>query len=335
MTDPRPQLDEGFVLADKPGGLGSAALVGRLKYELKQRAGRAPGQRQIRVGHTGTLDRFARGLMLLLTGRATALADQFLHADKGYLARFQFGAFTDTHDCQGEITESVPFADVRRFLTTEHDRIARAILAIREHNRQQPPQYSALKQAGQRFSDRARAGETVLPAERAIQVYDVRIVDSDAEAGAIDVDLHVSGGTYIRAFARDLSRELDFPIHLSALRRYRLGQHVIDLHPNPTTVRADLWCPEFTEEPGARPVGGTGTAAPVVRDVREALPDWPRLAVSGAAVADVLSGRFPDPGPLPGPAGADFFIESGETGALLAWARVSGPGIYKYMRVFG
>lgn len=347
------ELAEGFVLADKPEGLGSAALVGRLKYELKQRAvsrGATGDNRKIRVGHTGTLDRFASGLMLLLTGRATSLADQFLHADKGYIGRFQFGAFTDTHDSQGQVTSSVPMADVQRFLESERERITRAVLAIREATRQQPPLYSALKQEGRRFSDRARAGETQMPAERNIEVYDVQLTGYDLSAGVLEIDLHVSGGTYIRAFARDLSRELDFPIHLSGLRRYRLGQHVLPAPgPSDQSSLPPIWRPLFHDRnPSPEPeiqFERDPDPAPVVRDIRQALPDWPRLQVPASQATAVLSGRFLDPGPLPEGSQADFFIEttpgsesdspSNPAGTLLAWARVTRPGSYKYMRVFG
>lgn len=388
-------LLEGFVLADKPKGLGSAALVGRLKHELKRRAAQCapagepgPGsgapQRKIKVGHTGTLDRFASGLMLLLTGRATALADQFLHADKGYVGRFQFGAFTDTHDPHGEIVESVSPAETRRFLESERERVMRAVLAIREATRQQPPLYSALKQDGRRFSDRARGGQTELPAWRDIRVYELELLRYDLEAGALDLDLYVSGGTYIRAFARDLSRELDFPVHLSELRRYRLGGHRLDGDvqavrlpdagvDNDTAAMPDfgaegaaspplIWRPRFSDaapRPARdRPAGAHAASADgppaLVRDARLALPDWPRCQVPGSQLVDILQGRCPILQSLPERTGTDFFIESGAApialdtggadensgssgvaGRLLAWARVTRPGSYKYMRVFG
>ncbi|MEQ9365544.1 MAG: hypothetical protein RIF32_14960 [Leptospirales bacterium] len=373
---------EGFVLADKPRGLGSAALVGRLKYELKKRASAAGAPRKIKVGHTGTLDRFASGLMLLLTGRTTALADQFLHADKAYVGRFQFGAFTDTHDSQGDVTQSVAIEETRRFLQSEQKRIRRAVLALRDVQRQQPPLYSALKQDGRRFSDLARSGQTELPAERDIRVYDVSLAVWDAESGAVDIDLHVSGGTYIRAFARDLSRELDFPIHLSELRRYRLGRHLLyaadearqAVRRPAAPLVPGIWNPVFHESAGresdrgpgeqagaldgdAEDTGGATKAserdfAPVepanIRDIRGALPDWPRFQVAPEDAAAVLQGRVVDPGNLPpeaGAAGMDFFLERSGNGAeplgeahpgtLLAWARMTRPGSYKYMRVFG
>ncbi|MCR9143337.1 MAG: hypothetical protein NXI24_13880 [bacterium] len=360
FSEPAPEgLFEGFVLADKPRGLGSAALVGRLKHELKRRAAAAGAPRKIKVGHTGTLDRFASGLMLLLTGRATALADQFLHADKAYVGRFQFGAFTDTHDSQGEIIESVTPAEAQRFLKSEGARIRRTILALAEVTRQQPPLYSALKQDGRRFSDRARSGETELPAERDIRVYDVDLKLWHAEAAAVDIDLHVSGGTYIRAFARDLSRELDFPIHLAELRRYRLGRHVL---PNTDADRSALpperlisgqgdtpagegrvWRPVFLENPGPEKTRDTSQveeASCVIRDVRGALPEWPRLAVAPGEAPNIIQGRTVSSADLPAEPGTDFFIEvaaaaAGDAGRLLAWGRTIRPGAYKYMRVFG
>jgi tRNA pseudouridine55 synthase len=305
-------LADGFVLADKPAGMGSAALVGRLKRELGG----------VRVGHTGTLDRFASGLMLLLTGRATSLADEFLHADKSYLARFQFGRFTDTHDSLGETTASADAAETAAFCAREERRIAAAIERLASLREQQPPLFSALKRDGRRFSDRARAGEDELPAVRPIRVYSVRIVATDLSSGVFDVDLSVSGGTYIRAFARDLSAELNFPLHLAELRRHRLGTHNIE--------DTGVWIPD-------------AEGRPVPRDVREALPGWARLAVDATAARAVLQGRplavdslnWPDrtPPALANDQTADVFLED-EQGTLLAWARRSEAGL-RYMRVFG
>ena len=243
-------LHHGFVLADKPSGLGSAGLVGRLKKELSRQQFPVRGRR-LRVGHTGTLDRFASGLMVLLVGKGTALADQFLHADKAYLARFSLGRFTDTHDPEGAVVAEREPDAARKLLQTEsgRERIVQSLQAICDRGRQRPPVYSALKQDGRRFSDRARAGEIRLPEERAITVYDLRLRDVDPRAATIDFEIHVSGGTYIRSLARDLSEALDFPLHLGALRRFRLGEQRIAAEwPDPAGARRSdprVWSPRF------------------------------------------------------------------------------------------
>ncbi len=294
----------GFVLADKPAGLGSAALVGRLRRELGG----------IRAGHTGTLDRFASGLMLLPVGRATSLAEQFLHADKSYAAVFRFGSFTDTHDPTGKVLAEKDDATVREYLGDEstRDRIGALVRAWRRQNKQTPPLYSALKKDGRRFSDRARCGDDTMPAARNITVYSVENVKINADEGTLAVDLSVSGGTYIRSFARDLSEALDFPLHLAALRRTGLGSHRLD---DPR-----LWVPDQN--------------APEIVSPLEILPEWPTLSVPPDVAADIVQGRRPALAPedLPGE-GRDFFFRD-DRGEVLAWCRSMGGGRYEFRRVF-
>lgn len=293
-------IPDGFVLADKPADLGSAALVGILRRRLNR----------ARVGHTGTLDRFASGLMLLLVGRGASLAEYFLHADKTYRATFAFGRATDTHDPAGAtIAERSP-AEVRAFFSERRAELDAALAEIRSATLQIPPLYSALKLEGRRYSDRARAGQTDLPPARPVRVYDMQVGEPDLEGGTLAVELSVSGGAYIRAFARDLGQQLDFPVHLAALRRLAIGIHRLD-HP-------DVWRPDEAEPPR-------------VRRLQEALPDWPRVLVADPERQRALAlGQRP---PLAGlPEAGDFFIEDAG-GGLLAWARAAG-GDYRYRRVF-
>ena len=291
----------GFVLADKPAGMPSTALVSRLRKRLSGS----------RVGHTGTLDRFASGLMLLVVGRATALAERFLHADKAYYADFAFGRSTDTHDPTGETLEERPPAAVRDFLESQQERIETAVRGLLQCTSQRPPLFSALKKDGNRFSDRARQGETELPKERAIRVSRAEVLEIDPAAGIVRADLHVRGGPYIRSFARDLGEQLGFPVHLGALRRHSLGRFNIE--------ESGLWLPDEEQ------------IRPVVLPVAEGLPDWPRVGVPTAAVADVLQGRMPRLEGLP-EAGTDFFLV-GPEGETLAWAQSRQQG-FAYRRVF-
>ncbi|MCB1318636.1 MAG: hypothetical protein KDK34_00200, partial [Leptospiraceae bacterium] len=138
MSDQRRQ---GFVLADKPIEWGSARLVGQLQRTLLEQSPEPPSGRRKRptVGHTGTLDRFAGGLMLLLVGRCTALADFFLHADKTYLADFAFGQSTDTHDCTGAVDNAVPEHEARIFFESRLDDIQAEIRSFINWTQQQPP----------------------------------------------------------------------------------------------------------------------------------------------------------------------------------------------------
>lgn len=291
---------DGFVLADKPADLGSAALVGILRRRLNR----------ARVGHTGTLDRFASGLMLLLVGRGASLAEYFLHADKSYRATFAFGRSTDTHDPVGAtIAERSP-EEVRALFAERRADLDAALAEIQAATLQVPPLYSALKIEGRRYSDRARAGHTELPPARPVRVYTMKVGEPDLAAGTLEVELAVSGGAYIRAFARDLGQRLDFPVHLSALRRLAIGEHSLE-HPA-------VWRPDEPEPPR-------------VRRLQEALPHWPRVVLADPERQRALAmGQRPG---LPGlPGQGDFFIEDAE-GGLLAWARAA-DGEYRYRRVF-
>ena len=291
----------GIVAAHKPSGEGSTALVSRLRRELGEK----------RIGHTGTLDRFASGLMLLVVGKATVFADRFLKQDKSYLASFRLGEFTDTHDPEGEVLRSRTPAETRQFMEEHKSRILDTITAFQAETIQTPPLYSALKKQGKRYSDLARGGITDLPAPRSIKVHELEIRDFLPEEGLVRVYISVSSGTYIRSFARDLSEKLDFPGHLGALERLSVGEFRLD--------QPGVWIPEDPQHP------------PRVQDIRQALPDWPRIELEPHNIPGIQNGiRVPFRHNLAD--GVDFFIcEPG--GRLLAWAR-SEKDSYRYKRVF-
>lgn len=289
----------GVVLADKPVGMGSATLVSRLKRELQAR----------RVGHCGTLDRFASGLMVLVVGGATSLADYFLHQDKSYIATFRFGLFTDTHDPSGKILEERPATDVTEFLERNGDLIRTVVRDFREIREQTPPLYSAIKQEGKRLSDYARRGESREIQPRAVTIFAAEVLEISPHQGEVIARFHVSSGTYIRSLARDLSLALPFPLHLSALRRITLGEFSLDDR---------VWVP--------------GRGSPILMDPRAALPGWREERLANAEMAKmVLQGQHPA-FENPPAAGIDFFI-SGPDGSLLAWAVGDAEG-YHYRRVF-
>lgn len=291
----------GFVLADKPIGLGSAALVSQLRREMSG----------ARVGHTGTLDRFASGLMLLVVGRATVFADNLLHRDKSYRAVFQFGRSTDTHDPVGNTIDSREADITGRYFQDHLDEIRDRILEFGEQRIQIPPLFSALKKEGRRYSDRARGGERELPSPREIRVHDLAIERIDTGNFRIGITIRVSSGTYIRAFARDLGEKLDFPVHLAELRRLSIGNFTID--------DTRLWQPD----------GG----APVLIGVGEAFPDWPVVSCDDRVAADIRQGRRVSL-PVEIPPENDFFMR-GPGGQLLAWARSGvNPDDYNYKKVF-
>ena len=194
---------EGLLLVDKPAGMTS--------HDVVAIARRALGER--RIGHAGTLDPFATGLLVLLAGRMTRLLPYLDGEPKVYEARIQFGAETDTDDGTGRVVREAPppiRADVDR-----------AIAALTGVIDQEPPAYSAKQVGGQRAYDAARRGTPVkLPATRVtVHSWSVRGRTNDT----IDVTITCSGGTYVRALARDLGRQAGSAAHLTVLRRIRSG----------------------------------------------------------------------------------------------------------------
>lgn len=194
---------EGLLLVDKPAGMTS--------HDVVAIARRALGER--RIGHAGTLDPFATGLLVLLAGRMTRLLPYLDGEPKVYEARIQFGAETDTDDGTGRVVREAP-PPIRAH-------VDRAIAALTGPLDQEPPAYSAKQVSGQRAYDAARRGTPVkLPAARVtVHSWHVRGRTNDT----IDVTITCSGGTYVRALARDLGRQSGSAAHLTTLRRIRSG----------------------------------------------------------------------------------------------------------------
>jgi tRNA pseudouridine55 synthase len=200
----------GILAIDKPGGMTSHDVVDRVR--------RVTGER--RVGHAGTLDPMATGLLIVLVGPATRLAPYLTAAEKTYEARIVFGAETDTDDAEGRVTVTAPLPDevADPFFATG---VVSSLVGTHE---QVPPAYSAIKRNGVTAYTAARSGEALELEPRTIEVADARLVGVECSAEfAWDVEFSVSKGTYIRALARDLGRALDTAAHLGALRRTRSG----------------------------------------------------------------------------------------------------------------
>lgn len=194
---------EGLLLVDKPAGMTS--------HDVVQHVRRIYGERSI--GHLGTLDPFATGLLVLLLGRATRLANFLDIEPKVYEATVGFGSETDTDDSTGTVIRSAPLpaeADIRAALTSQTGTIS-----------QIPPAYSAKSVDGTRAYDAARRGAPLElePVEVQVHSWEVREIKPDSLSASITC----SGGTYIRALARDLGRLTSSAAHLTALRRTRIG----------------------------------------------------------------------------------------------------------------
>lgn len=196
----------GVLPVDKPTGPTSHDIVGAARRALRER----------RIGHTGTLDPFASGLLLLCIGPATRLAEYLTALPKSYEATVRLGAATTTDDHAGEVIEC---SEAWRDLSEA--RIADAFAALRGEILQVPPRYSAKRVGGQRMYEAARRGEEVEIAPTPVTVHRLDVVEIALPEVRIEVDC--SSGTYIRAIARDAGARLGIGGHLTALRRTRVG----------------------------------------------------------------------------------------------------------------
>jgi tRNA pseudouridine55 synthase len=205
-------VSPGILLVDKPTGLTSHDVVARTRRALGTR----------KVGHAGTLDPMATGLLVIGVEGATRLLTYVVGADKTYEATIRLGQTTHTDDADGEILSRA--AD-DAWSTVTPDRIAAGVTALTGVISQVPSSVSAIKVDGRRAYDRVRAGEEVVLAAREVTVSRFEVVSQRQGGGFLELDVVVdcSSGTYIRSLARDLGEDLGVGGHLTALRRSRVG----------------------------------------------------------------------------------------------------------------
>jgi tRNA pseudouridine55 synthase len=199
----------GWIVLDKPVGLGSTTAVSAVKRILRE-----AGEPKTKVGHGGTLDPLASGVLPIALGEATKLAGRMLDATKAYDFTIRFGAETDTLDAEGEVVATSAVRPTRDQVEAMLPRFTGTIDQV-------PPAYSALKIDGKAAYARARAGETVEPRPRTVTIHDLAIRDS--AAAEVTLSATVSKGTYIRSLARDIARALNSLGHVTMLRRTRAG----------------------------------------------------------------------------------------------------------------
>lgn len=199
-------------MVDKPHGPTSHDVVNKMRRLFGTR----------RIGHAGTLDPMATGVLVLLLGEATKLSSVLTRDSKEYETVVQFGSTTDTLDAEGKITKRVHLEPG----WLDRARLSRALELELHREQQLPPIVSAIKVNGQRSYDRARAGETPELHPREVEVLGIELLDV-AET-SIRVRLAVSKGYYVRAFARDLGDSLGVPAHLTELRRLKSGAFHLD-----------------------------------------------------------------------------------------------------------
>jgi tRNA pseudouridine55 synthase len=217
VTESRPR--DGLVVVDKPAGWTSHDVVARVRRLADTR----------KVGHAGTLDPMATGVLVLGVNRATRMLTYLVGVGKSYTATIRLGATTITDDAEGDVLERADASGVAEAAVRE------AALTLTGELRQVPSSVSAVKIDGKRAYARVRAGEQVELAARLVTVtrFDVRGLRRDEDGGLpvldVEVEVDCSSGTYVRALARDLGRSLAVGGHLTALRRTRVGPYGLDV----------------------------------------------------------------------------------------------------------
>lgn len=211
MSRADPSAYDGLVVVDKPAGLTSHDVVARVRKLADTR----------RVGHAGTLDPLATGVLVLGVGRATKLLTYLVGADKTYTATIRLGASTVSDDVQGEVLTRADASGVSA------EQVGAGVRALTGALEQVPSTVSAIKIDGRRAHARVRAGELVELAPRTVTVrrFDVLGIRRDGECLDVQVEVEVSSGTYVRALARDLGAALGVGGHLTALRRTAVGPY--------------------------------------------------------------------------------------------------------------
>lgn len=197
---------QGLILLNKPSGITSFGAVAKIKRAAHEK----------RVGHTGTLDPMATGVLPVLLGRATALSGLMLDADKRYTATVRLGVATDTDDITGTVIKNGE-------VNVTSEQLNNAVSHFTGEIMQRPPAYSALKKDGVRLYTLARMGETVEVPERRVTVFSADVVSYINEKNEFAVNFHVSKGTYIRSLARDIGEFLGCGACLSSLCRTYTG----------------------------------------------------------------------------------------------------------------
>jgi tRNA pseudouridine55 synthase len=239
-------MRDGILLIDKPTGLTSHDVVNRVRRATKIR----------QVGHAGTLDPMATGVLVVCLEQATRVSEYLLGHDKAYHATIRLGVETNTYDSAGEVVAT-------REVNIDRAEVERTLAQFSGEIQQIPPMYSAIKRDGQKLYELARQGIEIERAARSVIVHSIELRDYQAPDAIIDV--RCSAGTYIRSIAHDLGAALGTGGHLIDLRRTASGPFTIDqaisLKAFETAARDDCW-------------------ETLLRPIDEALSDWPLAVIA-------------------------------------------------------
>jgi tRNA pseudouridine55 synthase len=252
---------DGVLVVDKPGGMSSNDAVQRAKRIFRAR----------KVGHTGSLDPLATGVLPLCFGEATKFSQYLLASDKKYWARIRLGVRTDSGDADGQIVETRPVVGVTR------ERVDAALAEFRGEIEQVPSMFSAVKHQGQPLYKLARQGIEVERAARCVTIYSNEI--ARLEGDELDLEIHCSKGTYVRTIAEDLGERLGCGAHVSALRRRKAGPY----------VEADLVTFETLERVASD--GGFAALDGLLLPTASAVRDWPPVTLTQATAYYVRQGQ--------------------------------------------
>lgn len=206
--------NDGLVLIDKPSGISSFGVVAKVRYHLSQQLGK-----KAKVGHTGTLDPFATGLMILVTGKMCKRAQEFTKQDKVYQATFVLGKTSSTADVEGKL----------HFRSRQRPSLATLKATLQTLTGviwQTPPVFSAIKINGQRAYQLARQGKVVEIPRRQVTIYDLELLDYHYPR--LTIEVKVSSGTYIRSLAVDLGRALGVGAYCQTLRRLSIADLTVE-----------------------------------------------------------------------------------------------------------
>ena len=203
---------EGYIaVIDKPLEWTSTDVVRKIKYALQHKL----GYKKIKIGHAGTLDPLATGVLLVCIGKATKMVNDLQAEEKEYIAELELGASTPSYDMEHPINERFPYEHITR------EMVEQAIASLKGERLQAPPIYSAKKVEGVRAYEFARAGEEVELKKALINIYEMEILDFSLPM--LKIRVRCSKGTYIRSLAHEIGQALDSGAYLRSLRRTRSG----------------------------------------------------------------------------------------------------------------
>ncbi|MBQ6461650.1 tRNA pseudouridine(55) synthase TruB [Candidatus Saccharibacteria bacterium] len=224
-------MEDQIILIDKPTGISSFGVVAKVRRQLRDEF-----THKVKVGHTGTLDPFATGLLILLSGKMTKKSNEFLKLDKVYEATLRLGYTSTTGDPEGEIQPypnsgdsgsccrglaPEPREDGREGRDPEWDKVESTLKSFIGEIEQTPPKFSAIKINGERAYKLARKNQDFEIPSRKITIYSIEILEYNYPE--LKIRCHVSSGTYIRTLAEDIGKALDTGAYLIALRRTKIG----------------------------------------------------------------------------------------------------------------